>query len=123
LYKQLADLVRVQIRNGEFGPGQRLPSQKDYMQEHRLSRLTVGRAMTVLRIEGLIITDRRGNRVTDETMQVKVQKMTELIALVQRYPDETRRILAAAEDGLTLGPAQIMPEEWECDRVESSVES
>ena len=34
LYKQLADLIRAQIRRGEFAPGQRLPAQKDYMHEH-----------------------------------------------------------------------------------------
>jgi hypothetical protein len=45
VYKQLADLVRTQIQNGEFGPGQRLPAQKDYMQEHGLARDTVERAM------------------------------------------------------------------------------
>jgi DNA-binding transcriptional regulator YhcF (GntR family) len=49
VYKQLADLVRTQIQNGEFGPGQRLPAQKDYMQEHGLARDTVERAMAVLR--------------------------------------------------------------------------
>jgi GntR family transcriptional regulator len=63
VYKQLADLIRTQIENGEFAPGQRLPAQKDYMQEHWLSRSTVDRAMTVLRYEGLIVTDRRGSRV------------------------------------------------------------
>jgi DNA-binding GntR family transcriptional regulator len=116
LYRQLADLIRAQIRNGEFAPGQRLPAQKDYMREHYLSRVTVDRAMTVLRNEGLIVTDRRGSRVTNDALRVKAQKMTELIALIQQYPAEARRVLAAVEDGLTLGPAQIMPREleWEC---------
>jgi DNA-binding transcriptional regulator YhcF (GntR family) len=63
VYKQLADLIRTQIQNGEFRPGQRLPAQKDYIQEHWLSRATVDRAMNVLRHEGLIVTDRRGSRV------------------------------------------------------------
>jgi DNA-binding transcriptional MocR family regulator len=63
VYKQLADLVRSQIQNGEFGPGQRLPAQKDYMQEHGLARDTVERAMAVLRNEGLIVIRRGGSRV------------------------------------------------------------
>lgn len=41
--------------------------------------------------------------------------MTDLISLIQRYPEETRRVLSAVEDGLTLGPAQIMPGEPECE--------
>jgi DNA-binding transcriptional regulator YhcF (GntR family) len=63
LYKQLADIIRSQIKSGEFRPGQRLPAQKDYMQVHELSRDTVERAMTVLRNEGLITTERKGSRV------------------------------------------------------------
>jgi DNA-binding GntR family transcriptional regulator len=63
VYKQLADLIRTQIENGEFAPGQRLPAQKDYMHEHGLSRDSVERAMAVLRTEGAIVTDRRGSRV------------------------------------------------------------
>jgi hypothetical protein len=63
LYRQLADLVRAQIEEGVFASGQRLPAQKDYVQEHGVSRDTVDRAMTVLRREGLIVTGRRGSRV------------------------------------------------------------
>jgi hypothetical protein len=33
------------------------------------------------------------------------KEITELINLVQKYPAETRRILAAVNDGLRLGPA------------------
>jgi GntR family transcriptional regulator len=72
LYKQLADLIRTQIQNGDFDPGQRLPAQKDYVQEHYLSRDTVERAMNVLRNEGLIVTDRRGSRVRPQTTRTAV---------------------------------------------------
>jgi DNA-binding transcriptional MocR family regulator len=67
VYKQLADLIRAQIESGEFAPGQRLPAQKDYMQEHGISRVSVDRAMGVLRGEGLIVTGRRGSRVRPDT--------------------------------------------------------
>jgi DNA-binding transcriptional MocR family regulator len=60
LHKQLADLIRTQIQTGELAPGQRLPAQKDYAQEHGLSRYTVERAINALRHEGLIVTTRRG---------------------------------------------------------------
>lgn len=64
VYKQLADLIRTQIQNGEFAPGLRLSRpQKDYMQEHGLARDTVERAMAVLRNEGLIVVRRGGSRV------------------------------------------------------------
>lgn len=62
VYKQLADVIRAQIETGELEPGQRLPAQKDYIQEYGVSRDTVERAMDVLLNEGLIVTDRRGRR-------------------------------------------------------------
>jgi hypothetical protein len=42
-------------------------------------------------------------------LRLTAQRMTELISLIQQYPKEARRILKAVEDGLILGPAQIMP--------------
>ena len=39
---------------------------------------------------------------------VNAEEINQLIHLIQRYPAETRRILDAVEDGLTLGPALIM---------------
>ena len=43
-----------------------------------------------------------------EELRRKARKITELIALIQEYPAEAQVIMAAVEDGLTLGPAQIM---------------
>lgn len=89
VHKQLADLIRTQIENGEYCPGQLLPAQKDYMQEHYLSRCTVDRAMAVLRAEGLIITDRRGSRVrsvtTPTTLPVRRGKIS------ARMPTDSER--------------------------------
>jgi hypothetical protein len=49
----------------------------------------------------------------NEELLLTAEEMTELISLIQRYPAEARRIMAAVEDGLMLGPAQIMPYEME----------
>ncbi|HEX6472266.1 MAG TPA: GntR family transcriptional regulator [Streptosporangiaceae bacterium] len=67
LFKQLADLIRAQIDRNEFEPGQRLPAEHDYAEEHDLSRDTVRRALAILRNEGLIITSRRGSHVRKRT--------------------------------------------------------
>lgn len=50
-----------------------------------------------------------------EALRSKAQQLTELIALIQQYPQETRRIVAAVEDGLVLGPARVMSWEPECE--------
>jgi hypothetical protein len=38
----------------------------------------------------------------------QAEKITQLTALIHEYPAEAQLILAAVEDGLTLGPAQII---------------
>jgi DNA-binding transcriptional MocR family regulator len=54
VYKQLADLIRAQIEGGEFGPGQRLPAQKDYVREFGLSRATVDGRLGFCVMRGLL---------------------------------------------------------------------
>ncbi len=53
-YRQLADLLRRRITDGVYAPGQRLPSESALAQTYGLSPVTVRRAVTVLRTEGLI---------------------------------------------------------------------
>ena len=59
LYKQLADLIREQIRNGVLRPGAFLPGEQKLTRQHRLGRETVRQAIAVLRTEGLV-DSRRG---------------------------------------------------------------
>lgn len=53
-YKELAALIRRQIRDGELRPGQRLPSEVALRQTYDLSRWSVRQATAVLRNAGLI---------------------------------------------------------------------
>jgi len=53
-YQQIADELRVRIRAGDPAPGRLLPSEADLSREHDASRVTVRRALEVLRDEGLV---------------------------------------------------------------------
>jgi GntR family transcriptional regulator len=53
-YRQIADLLREQIDTGALAPGENLPSESALAQTYGLSMVTVRRALTVLRHEGLI---------------------------------------------------------------------
>jgi hypothetical protein len=44
----------------------------------------------------------------DNEQRQKVQQISQLQALIQQYPAEAQLIMAALEDGLTLGPAQAV---------------
>ena len=100
VYKQLADLIRNQIKSGELPPGRRLPAQKDYMQEHGISRDSVDRAMHVLRNEGLVITDRRGSYVRNRAELIAVR--IERGRISARMPSEPERRDLGLAEGVPL---------------------
>ncbi|HEU5156139.1 MAG TPA: winged helix-turn-helix domain-containing protein [Streptosporangiaceae bacterium] len=100
VYKQLADIIRTQIQNGEFRPGQRLPAQKDYMYEHGVSRDTVDRAMTVLRNEGLIVVKRGGSRVRQPEDRTILRLSEGKVSA--RVPTEPERRLHGFQEGVSV---------------------
>src|SRR5258705_11359156 len=58
-YLSLADALRSRLAAGSFGPGGALPSEATIGREHGVSRVTVRRALEVLREEG-VVTSRQG---------------------------------------------------------------
>ncbi|MEU8700525.1 GntR family transcriptional regulator [Streptomyces sp. NPDC048680] len=62
-YEQIADSLRVRISDGEFGPGDLLPSGRDLCEQWSVSRATVIKAMDVLRGDGLVVA-RQGSGFT-----------------------------------------------------------
>jgi regulatory GntR family protein len=53
-YQRLADLLRRLIETGRYRDGERLPSRRELMAEHRLSGATVAHAINVLQRLGLV---------------------------------------------------------------------
>jgi GntR family transcriptional regulator len=62
LYYQLENLLREKINSGKFSPGDRLPTESDFIEEYQVSRITVRQALGALAAEGLI--ERRQGRGT-----------------------------------------------------------
>lgn len=63
-HRQIADALRQQIAAGELAPGAMLPTETEIKQRYGCARNTVRQALSVLRAEGLIVTERpRGSRV------------------------------------------------------------
>jgi GntR family transcriptional regulator len=66
VYKQIADLLRAAITNGELAPGAQLPSEQELVDAHGVARGTVRQAIMLLRSEGLVDVERgRGSFVRD----------------------------------------------------------
>jgi GntR family transcriptional regulator len=55
-YQQIADRLRDQITTGVYGPGDRLPSEPDLIEEYQASRNTVRLAIALLTNQGLVVT-------------------------------------------------------------------
>lgn len=53
-YQQIADVLRARVANGAYGAGRVLPSEAELGEEFDASRVTVRRALEVLRDESLI---------------------------------------------------------------------
>jgi GntR family transcriptional regulator len=65
LYLQLAAILREQIQSGRLAKDDPLPSESYLQQEHGVSRVTVRKAVSVLRDEGAVYTiQARGTFVT-----------------------------------------------------------
>ena len=58
-YLDLADALRARVADGQVGPGGALPSEAELARAYKTSRVTVRRALDVLRREGLV-TSRQG---------------------------------------------------------------
>jgi GntR family transcriptional regulator len=56
LYLQLAAILRERIQSGQLAKDDPLPSESFLQQEHGLSRVTVRKAVSVLREEGAVYT-------------------------------------------------------------------
>ncbi|MEU0844435.1 GntR family transcriptional regulator [Streptomyces sp. NPDC005962] len=54
-YEQIADHLRARITEGEFGPGDLLPSGRELTAQFGVSRATVVKAMDVLRNDGVVV--------------------------------------------------------------------
>ena len=56
IYVQLADDLAKRMSSGEFPPGSRLPSEAELAESYGVAKMTVRRALDVLRERGLIRT-------------------------------------------------------------------
>ncbi len=53
-YREIADAIRAQVVSGDLGAGRVLPSEAELSHAHEASRVTVRKALDVLRDEGLV---------------------------------------------------------------------
>ena len=55
LYQKLKSLIITRIRNGEWPPGQQVPSETEFVEQYKISRMTATRALRELASEGYLV--------------------------------------------------------------------
>jgi GntR family transcriptional regulator len=106
-YVQVADALREEIRGGKYGPGDRLPSERELVEMFRVSVNTVRAAVVQLRTEGLVESHRgRGVFVAD---QLPVRRLSTDITTGRGFYTMLERIgkQPATRTTVTRGPASV----------------
>lgn len=95
LYKQAADLIRDRITSGEFPPGALLPSEPELVAAYGISRTSIRQGLTVLRSEGLVLSEQgrgwkvREHRVVRRMASSRYQAELDQVARAPKDRDET----------------------------------
>jgi len=79
LYRQIRRAIAQPILLGQYGPGTRLPSEHDFMDRFKTSRMTVNRALQMLADEGLVRRHRRnGTFVAHQAAEHAVMELRDI---------------------------------------------
>jgi GntR family transcriptional regulator, arabinose operon transcriptional repressor len=73
-HQQIYEALRSRIDGGEFGPGQRLPTEVQLMQHFAVSRTTVSRALHDLEMQGLL-KRRRGSGTYVRELAASIEQL------------------------------------------------
>lgn len=116
LYRRIAEQIARLIRRGEYGPGERLPPERDLARQLKVSRSSVREALIALEVEGYVevrvgsgvyVTRRRPPALRAEPLRadsgpfelIAARRLleSECAALAARHasPAQLRRIRAA----------------------------
>ncbi len=70
IWMQLSEQLSAQIAAGTYGPGERLPSVREFAAQAGVNPNTMQRAMADLESQGLIITNRTAGRCVTQDMEM-----------------------------------------------------
>lgn len=90
LWRQIGEALTSEIDGGSLTPGQRLPADTDLAVRFGVNRHTVRRALTYLKSQGLLRSERgRGTFVVDDALEYRLgarTRFTQNLLLSQRTP-------------------------------------
>lgn len=85
LHAQLAEMLRAQIRQQQYLPGDQLPSERELCEQFGISRITVRKALGTLTQEGLVYsTVGKGSYVSAPRLREELQPLSSFTQDMQR---------------------------------------
>lgn len=99
VFRQLADVLRDQIGTGDLPAGSVLPSEATLCQMHGVSRVSVRRAVALLRAEGLVVTVPGRGSFVRQTQAVNVETVLAGSTVAARPATEAERRSLALPEG------------------------
>jgi DNA-binding GntR family transcriptional regulator len=117
VYRQLARILREQIRGGELRPGAAVGSEASLAQRFGVGRDAVRDALGAMRAEGLVITNRGvGTFVRGPAEEVRVLQVGAGTRVSARVPTEDERRSMGIPEGTAVlvishagEPDQLLP--------------
>lgn len=98
LWHQISQTLAEEINGGEPGPGERLPASADLAARFGVNRNTILRAVSHLRQEGLVRTERGGRMYVEKFIPYRVGEHDRLEQNMRTVNLEGRRQLVSVEE-------------------------
>ncbi len=93
IYLQIVDNIKDRIINGDFSPGEKLPSVRDFAAQMAVNPNTMQRALAQLESEGLIYTERTSGRfVSLDAKTIKTTKDEQARNITKKYVQEMQAL-------------------------------
>ncbi len=110
LYYQLKQIIRQEIEQGTYQPGDRLPSEPALIQQYGVSRITVRQALDELEAEGMIVRRHgKGSYVTTPRIEQDLIRLTDFVEDMQLAGlSPSSRVLAFSHETATAEIADIL---------------
>ena len=103
IYTQLLDRVQMMIVSGEYQPGDKLPSVREFAAEAGVNPNTMQRAMAELERIGLVYSNRTSGRmITDNKKRIEELKMTTALESLQAFIEDMKKLGYGKEDILQM---------------------
>ena len=108
IYIQLVEILQSKIIAGEYKPGERLPSVRDFAAEAGVNPNTMQRAFANLEQMGLIVTMRTNGRTVADNLGIISRKEKELADVcIEQFFTKMKEIGYEKKEALALAGAKV----------------